>query len=191
MNVGTYSLREVQSYGLSGVMARCTGIKRDIRFSKLTTYGSYIHTRGRSYVTTNGDSLDRYLLRMQEMFESLLIVLQTLEPKHKPTDISPWFGFTKKKKTELSMEGTIQHFKKWSLGVVPETGMTTQYVESPKGEFGVTLLSNGTNRPYRCKIRSPAYNHIQFLPKLVRNKQLADLITIIGTIDIVFGEIDR
>ena len=89
------------------------------------------------------------------------------------------------------MEDVIKRFKYWSEGYVVETGVTTQYVESPKGEFGVTLFADGTNMPYRCKIRSPAYNHIQFLPKLLKNKQLADLISLIGTIDIVFGEIDR
>ena len=89
------------------------------------------------------------------------------------------------------MEDVIKRFKYWSEGYVVETGVTTQYVESPKGEFGVTLLADDTNMPYRCKIRSPAYNHIQFLPKLLKNKQLADLVSLIGTIDIVFGEIDR
>lgn len=89
------------------------------------------------------------------------------------------------------MEAMIRHFQKWSKGYTISKGITTQYVESPKGEFGVTLMADGTNKPYRCKIRSPAYNHIQFLPKLIKNRQLADLVTMIGTIDIVFGEIDR
>lgn len=89
------------------------------------------------------------------------------------------------------MEGLIKKFKYWSEGYSIDTAVTVQYVESPKGEFGVTLMADGTGIPYRCKIRSPAYNHIQFLPKLVKNKQLADLVTLIGTIDIVFGEIDR
>ena len=89
------------------------------------------------------------------------------------------------------MEDVIKHFKGWSSGSTIKSGVTLQTVESPKGTFGVTLLSNGTEKPYRCKIRSPAYNHIQFLPYLSKNKQLADLITLIGTVDIVFGEIDR
>jgi NADH:ubiquinone oxidoreductase subunit D len=89
------------------------------------------------------------------------------------------------------MEGVIKHFKYWSEGYVVPKGFTYQTVESPKGEFGVTLLADDTNTPYRCKVRSPAYNHIQFLPKLLKGALLADLVTLIGTIDIVFGEIDR
>jgi NADH-quinone oxidoreductase subunit D len=194
LNTGAYSFREVKNYGLTGVMARCTGLKRDVRFNKQLSYGNYIFTGGKSYVTYNGDSLDRYLLRLQEMHESLLIVTRLAASDRRcsgPNKYLPWFGFVKLEKSPTSMEGTIKHFKKWSLGNSVQKGLTTQFVESPKGEFGVTLISNDTNMPYRCKIRSPAYNHIQFLPKLIKNKQLADLITIIGTIDIVFGEIDR
>lgn len=89
------------------------------------------------------------------------------------------------------MEQLIKHFKYWSEGFPVQSGYTYRAVESPKGEFGVTLLSDGTNKPYKCKVRSPAYHHLQVLPRLTRGYFLADLVTLIGTIDIVFGEIDR
>ena len=201
LGVGTYGYKEAINYGLTGVMARCTGLKRDVRFNKRTTYGTYFFSNNKSYVSNNGDSLDRYLLRIQEMSESLSIITKNVSSSKifykNPIDLysrNLWLNFTNKKNDtteQVSMEDMINHFKKWSEGVVINNGITTQYVESPKGEFGVTLLADGTNRPNRCKIRSPAYNHIQFLPKLIKNLQIADLITSIGTIDIVFGEIDR
>jgi NADH:ubiquinone oxidoreductase subunit D len=89
------------------------------------------------------------------------------------------------------MEQLIKHFKYWSEGFPVKEGYTYRAVESPKGEFGVTLFSDGTNKPYKCKVRSPAYHHLQVLPKLARGYFLADLATLIGTVDIVFGEIDR
>ena len=91
----------------------------------------------------------------------------------------------------INMEQTIKHFKYWSEGFLIKNGLIYIAVESPKGEFGITLISNNTNKPYRCKIKSPAYSHLQILPKLIKNHLLADLVTIMGTIDIVFGEIDR
>jgi NADH:ubiquinone oxidoreductase subunit D len=89
------------------------------------------------------------------------------------------------------MEELINHFKHWSSGLKIETGYTYQSVESPKGEFGVTLIADGSNKPYKCKIRSPAYHHLQVLPKIGKGHFLADIVTLVGTIDIVFGEVDR
>ena len=89
------------------------------------------------------------------------------------------------------MEQLIKHFKYWSEGFPVREGWTYRCVESPKGEFGVTLLSDGTNKPYRCKVRSPAYHHLQVVPKISKGHFLADLVALIGTVDIVFGEIDR
>jgi len=135
---------------------------------------------------------------MQEMSESLLIIIRNIVKSDRIENRlnfmnfrDLWLNFSKNPKKAPSMEAMIRHFQKWSRGYTVDKGITTQYVESPKGEFGVTLMADGTNKPYRCKIRSPAYNHIQFLPKLIKNRQLADLVTMIGTIDIVFGEIDR
>jgi NADH:ubiquinone oxidoreductase subunit D len=89
------------------------------------------------------------------------------------------------------MESLIHHFKYWSEGFPVKTGFTYQAVESPKGEFGVTLISDNSNKPYKCKVRSPAYHHLQVAPALAKGHFLADLVAIIGTVDIVFGEIDR
>ena len=89
------------------------------------------------------------------------------------------------------MENLIEHFKYWSNGVIINAGYTYAAVESPKGEFAVSLIADNSNKPYRCKVRSPAYHHLQVLPKICKNHFLADLVTLIGTVDIVFGEIDR
>ena len=198
MGVGQYGFGEARSWGLSGIMSRCTGLKKDVRFHKNTTYGSYFFINGKSYVGRNGDSLDRYLLRVQEMSESSALVVKGLaQLSTKSTEMdqqSSWFAYRQNyllKGRSGRMETTIKHFKGWSEGLSPTKNISSQFVESPKGEFGVTLLSDGTNKPYRCKIKSPALNHIQFLPKLTKNVFLADLITLIGTVDIVFGEIDR
>lgn len=202
VNVGTYSHVEVQAWGLSGVMARCTGVKRDVRLNKRTTYGNYFFLNPTSYVTTNGDSYDRYLLRMAEMVESVAIINKcilrcTPAQPHTKAKVykyrNLWLYKSEKVKgtQNTMMEEVIKHFKYWSEGFRVPKGVTTQLVESPKGEFGVTLLADDTTKPYRCKIRSPAYNHIQFLPRLMQGTLLADLVTLIGTVDIVFGEIDR
>ena len=186
-------------------MARCTGIKRDLRMMKLETYANYYHLNFRAYTGQNGDSYDRYLIRMNEMLESLFIINQVLfkltskktskinlNPTKLLKQLNPKLSSDKLHKHEYSsMEKLIKHFKYWSEGFVLKPNLTYQAVESPKGEFGVTLISDGTNKPYRCKVRSPAYHHLQVLPQLSKGHALADLATLIGTVDIVFGEIDR
>lgn len=197
------------NYGLTGVMARCTGLKRDLRFDRMETYANYYHLNFRGYIGQKGDSFDRYLLRMNEMTESLNIINQVVYKLTKKkslrarehTNLNPHqllqyitpdaFNKTKKRNSYNNMEQLIKHFKYWSEGFPVASGYTYRAVESPKGEFGVTLFSDGTNKPYKCKVRSPAYHHLQVLPKLSRGYFLADLATLIGTIDIVFGEIDR
>lgn len=209
VNIGAYSYKMCINYGLTGVMARCTGLKRDLRLDRLETYANYYHLNFRGYLGQKGDSFDRYLIRMNEMTESLNIINQviykltkkkTLKKKTK-TQLSPHkllqyitpddFNKKKKKNPYNNMEQLIKHFKYWSEGFPVKEGYTYRAVESPKGEFGVTLFADGTNKPYKCKVRSPAYHHLQVLPKLSRGYFLADLATLIGTIDIVFGEIDR
>jgi len=211
VNIGTYSYKTCVEYGLTGVMARSTGIKRDLRLDKLETYANYYYLNFRSYIGQNGDSYDRFLIRMNEMTESLNIINQTIgkltKYKHslKKTNnintINPHlilkYLYPKSinqynyKGEYNTMEQLINHFKYWSEGFAIKTGWTYRAVESPKGEFGVALLSDGTNIPYRCKVRSPAYHHLQVLPKIGKGHFLADLVTLMGTIDIVFGEIDR
>ena len=210
VNIGVYSYKTCLEYGLTGVMARSTGIKRDLRLDKMETYANYYYLNFRSYVGQHGDSYDRFLIRMNEMTESLNIMNQVVNKltkfkkignKKNNSNINPhmlikyiypksWNQHNYKSEYS-SMEQLINHFKYWSEGFPINTGFTYRAVESPKGEFGVSLLSDGTNIPYKCKVRSPAYHHLQVLPKISKGHFLADLVTLMGTIDIVFGEIDR
>lgn len=214
INVGTYSYQLALDFGLTGVMSRCTGIKRDIRLSKLETYANYYYINFRSYVGQHGDSYDRYLIRMNEMLESLNIITQiinkiittkyvTKSKKNikkleniKPHSILKYINPEILNKTNLkndynTMEDLIKHFKYWSEGFPVKSGWTYQAVESPKGEFGVSLISDNTTIPYKCKVRSPAFHHMHLLPEIVKGHFLADLSAMVGTIDIVLGEIDR
>jgi NADH:ubiquinone oxidoreductase subunit D len=207
INVGSYSYEMCINYGLTGVMSRSTGIKRDLRLDKLETYANYYYINFRSYIGQNGDSYDRFLIRMNEMSESINIINQVInkvtknKSKGKKHNSNPhqvlkylnlkfWNKHTNKNEY-ASMEKLIQHFKYWSEGFPVKSGWTYRAVESPKGEFGVSLISNNTNIPYKCKVRSPAYHHLQVLPKISKGHFLADLVALMGTIDIVFGEIDR
>lgn len=200
VNVGSYSMDNAISWGLTGVMLRCTGIKRDLRLDLFETYGNYYYLNFKSFYSKKGDSYDRYLLRMNEMLESLNIINQLIQKlvhlkndKINKNALFNYHDFTNYSfiTNFLTMEQTIRHFKYWSEGFKVENGIIYAAVESPKGEFGVTLISDNSNKPYRCKVRSPAYHHLQILPKLIKKHMLADLVTIMGTIDIVFGEIDR
>jgi NADH:ubiquinone oxidoreductase subunit D len=147
----------------------------------------------RSFLSDEGDSLARFNLRMYEIIESINIINQTIPNFFKQSAKSRFKEvlLDKASTVETTMEQTISHFKFWSEGYAVPQGSVYKAVESPKGEFGVYLVSDSTNRPFRCKIRSPAYNHLQLLPHLMQGLKLADLVTLIGTIDIVFGEIDR
>ena len=211
VNVGTYSHETCINYGLTGVMSRSIGIKRDLRLDKLETYANYYYLNFRSFVGQNGDSYDRFLIRMNEMTESLNIINQVINKitKHKHqkkqikkvTNINPHqilkfinpkhLNQNNYKNEYISMEQLIKHFKYWSEGFTVKSNWTYRAVESPKGEFGVSIISNNTNIPYKCKVRSPAYHHLQVLPKISKGHFLADLVALMGTIDIVFGEIDR
>ena len=220
VNIGTYSYKTCWDYGLTGVMARCTGLKRDIRLDKMETYANYYYLNFRSFTGQKGDSYDRFLIRMNEMSESLNIINQVIgniikynspEILKKKTDketitknlsnvnphtilkyLTPKTWNQHNFKSEYSsMEQLINHFKYWSEGFPVSKGWTYQAVESPKGEFGVSIVSDGTNKPYKCKVRSPAYHHMQLMYAVSKGHMLADLVTLMGTIDIVFGEIDR
>jgi len=211
VNIGVYSYQTCFDYGLTGVMSRCTGLKRDIRLDRTETYANYYYLNFRSYIGQHGDSFDRFLIRMNEMTESLNIINQVIakltKKKRKPIeknkksnthshkllqylDNKKW-NHLNNKSSYTSMEQLINHFKYWSEGFPVPEGWTYRCVESPKGEFGVSLLSDNTAKPYRCKVRSPAYHHLQVLPKIAKGHFLADLVTLVGTVDIVFGEIDR
>jgi NADH:ubiquinone oxidoreductase subunit D len=218
INIGTYSYETCVSYGLTGIMSRSVGIKRDLRISKLETYANYYYLNFRSYVGNNGDCYDRFLLRMSEMCESTNITTQVIsklskynkinmlggsknENKYKISNIHPHSLTNYLSKNNLNrgnistsyttMEHLIKHFKFWSEGFKVKSNFTYRGVESPKGEFGVTLFSDNSSKPYKCKVRSPAYHHLQLLPKIAKGHFLADLVALVGTIDIVFGEVDR
>lgn len=181
-------------------MSRSVGIKRDLRLSKTNSYSNYNNFLVKSFCGSNGDSYDRFLIRMLEMGESLrlsnLVISNLLGTKLVDSLvyinlITNSFLYKKKINPYSSMEDLIAHFIDWHTGYTINTDVTVSYIESPKGEFGVILASDNTNKPLRCKIRSPSYFNLQSLPKLARGHYLADLSAIIGTIDIVFGEVDR
>lgn len=144
-------------------------------------------------VGTNGDSYDRYLIRVQEMRQSLKIIHQVLnimpEGPVKVDDMK--IAGPSRTLMKSSMEGLIHHFKYFTEGPAVPAGEVYVATEAPKGEFGVTLVSDGTSRPYRCKIKSPDYLHLAGLDEVAKHHMIADVVTIIGTMDVVFGGIDR
>lgn len=205
INIGVYSVNTCFLNGLTGVMSRSVGLKRDLRLNSLETYANYYYLNFRSYIGQHGDSYDRFLIRMNEMSESINIINQIINKininhnkkkfskSHKLLNYLNKFSLNqeKNKSNYNSMEKLINHFKYWSEGFIIKSNVTYQAVESPKGEFGVTLLTQNSNKPFKCKIRSPAFHHLQLIQKISKGHFLADLVTLIGTIDIVFGEIDR
>lgn len=198
INVGVLSYEDCKNYSLTGVMSRSVGIKRDLRLAKYNTYSGYNQLKIKSFCGNNGDSFDRYLIRMLEMGESLCII-NTVSTKlisnylhsyqYSPNIYKKIINI--KNKSYTSMEDLIKHFVNWHTGFCVKSNSTLSYIESPKGEFGVILISDNTEKPLKCKIRSPSYYNLQALPKLVKGHYLGDLASILGTIDIVFGEIDR
>lgn len=203
INIGAISYKQCYDYGLTGVIARSTGIQKDIRISKFETYSNYYYLNFRVFTGKNGDCYDRFLIRMNEMSESLNLITQSifklfiLKKKNiSSLNILAYLNNAATLKININFEYTameklIEHFKYWSEGFILKSGISQKSIESPKGEFCVTLIANSTNKPFKCKIRSPAYHHLQALPIFATGHFLADLATIIGTIDIVFGEIDR
>lgn len=209
IGVGGVNLNDAISYGVSGPVVRSVGIRKDVRFYKSETYASYWYLSLNSFLGKRGDSYDRFLIRVREMYESVNIVFQILsnltndktssDSNNTKVDFFSFFDFLYKiKKNQLnkktkytSMEGLISHFKKYSEGIKVPKGFTYAAVEAPKGEFGVALLSDGTSKPYRCKIRTPAYHHMHVMPRMVQGHYVADLVTVLGSQDIVFGDVDR
>lgn len=199
INIGTINIQDCTTYNLTGIMARSVGLKKDVRLSKINSYSGYNSVLFNSYISNNGDCFDRYLLRMMEMGESLhisnIVVNQILSNGFSNfSNNIIWdklYRQLNSRNMYSSMEDLINHFCNWHTGLMIKNDMQAAYIESPKGEFGVSLLANNTTKPLRCKIKSPSYYNLQFLPNLVKGHYLADLAAIIGTIDIVFGEVDR
>lgn len=198
-NIGTISIHAVSEWGLTGVLARSSGIKRDLRLNTKDVYSNYNSVFFKSYCGVNGDTYDRYLIRMLEMGESLSIANFIT---HKLLDASVLSGnsslitlnnlfFYDHNNSYTTMEDLIESFVFWHTGFTIKSSVNSSYIESPKGEFGVILQSDSSSKPITCKIRSPSYFSLQALPKLMRGHYLADLAALIGTIDIVFGEVDR
>lgn len=191
INVGVVSFKEAMAWGFSGVMLRGSGLNFDLR--KQQPYEVYDSMDFDTFTGTNGDCYDRYILRIAEMRQSLSIIKQCLEKlpvgSIKVTDkkMNP----PSRTAIKNSMESLIHHFKFFTEGIVIPKGETYVATEAPKGEFGVHLISNGSNRPYRCKIKAPGFNHLQGLDMMSRGHMIADVVAIIGTQDIVFGEVDR
>jgi NADH:ubiquinone oxidoreductase subunit D len=203
--VGSVNINDAISYAASGPVIRSVGIKKDMRFYRSETYASYWFLSLHSFLGKRGDSYDRFLIRVREMYESVNIVFQVISnltnTKSSKNGINfySFFDFLYRvKKNQLnkktkytSMENLIQHFKKYSEGLVVPKGFTYAAVEAPKGEFGVSLISDGTGKPYRCKIRTPAFHHMHIMPRMVQGHYMADLVTVLGSQDIVFGDVDR
>lgn len=191
VNIGVVTSEDAQNLGFSGVMLRGSGVPWDLR--KNQPYEVYDKIDFKVPIGTNGDCYDRYLIRVNEMRESCNIIYQCLNQmpygpiKSNDYKVSP----PSRKNIKQSMENLIHHFKYFSEGFSVPKGETYVGTEAPKGEFGVYLVSNGTNKPYRCKIKAPGFAHLQALNHMSKGHMIADVVTIIGTQDIVFGEIDR
>ena len=191
VDIGVVSGEEALNWSFSGVMLRGSGIDWDLR--KTQPYDVYHNIDFDVPVGTNGDCYDRYLCRMEEMRQSLHIIEQCLNqlPEGPVKIIDHKITPPSREAMKTSMESLIHHFKLFTEGYSVPAGETYTAVEAPKGEFGVYLVSNGTNKPYRCKIKAPGFSHLQGLDFMSKGHMIADVVTIIGTQDIVFGEIDR
>jgi len=191
VDIGEVTSDEALQWGFSGVMLRGSGIYWDLR--KTQPYDIYSKLDFNVPIRSNGDCFDRYLIRIFEMRESVKIIEQCLNKlpvgviKTTDSKVTPPSRFLLKS----SMESLIHHFKMYTEGLKIPKNETYIASEAPKGEFGVFLVSNNSNRPFRCKIKSPGFNHLQGLDFMSTNHLIADVVTIIGTQDIVFGEVDR
>jgi NADH-quinone oxidoreductase subunit D len=193
VDIGVVSREEAMAWGFSGVMVRGSGIAWDLRRSQ--PYECYSELDFDIPLGVNGDCYDRYLCRMQEMRESVKIMLQCVERLRK----TPGPVLTEDNKyapprrgdMKRSMEALIHHFKLYTEGLHTPAGEVYAAVEAPKGEFGVFLVSDGGNKPYRCKIRAPGFAHLSAMDWLCQGHMLADVSAILGSLDIVFGEVDR
>lgn len=191
VDVGTVTAKEALDWGFSGVLLRGSGISWDLR--KKQPYEIYPSLDFDIFTGTNGDCYDRYIIRVKEMRESLRIIQQCLNSIPEGSVKTEDKKLTPPSRTDVknSMESLIHHFKYYTEGVNVSKGETYTATEAPKGEFGVYLVSDGTNRPYRCKIKAPGFAHLQGLDMMSKGHMVADVVTIIGTQDIVFGEVDR
>jgi len=192
VDIGVVDRESVEAYGMTGVMARSAGLAWDLR--RAQPYECYDEFEFQIPVGKNGDCYDRYLMRMEEMRQSTSIIRQAIVKLREATgDVLARGKYTPPKRQEMktSMESLIHHFKLYTEGFHVPAGEVYCAVEAPKGEFGVYLVADGTNKPYRAKISCAGYRHLQAMDFIATGHQLADVAAIIGTMDIVFGDIDR
>jgi len=195
VDIGIVSLEDCWAWGFSGVMVRGSGAAWDLRKSQ--PYECYSEMDFDIPVGRHGDNYDRQVIRMEEMRQSVSIMKQCIEKLMSPTGQGPVAAPKHKvvppSRSEMkrSMEALIHHFKLYTEGFHVPAGEVYAAVEAPKGEFGVYLVSDGTDKPYRCKIRAPGFAHLQAMDFLCRKTMLADVSAILGSLDIVFGEVDR
>jgi NADH-quinone oxidoreductase subunit D len=195
VDIGVVKLDDAWAWGFSGVMVRGSGAAWDLRRSQ--PYECYSELDFNIPIGKNGDCYDRYLIRMLEMRESAKIMRQCIDRLLGAEMVGPVSSLDGKmvppKRSEMkrSMEALIHHFKLYTEGYHVKEGEVYAAVEAPKGEFGVYLISDGSNKPYRCKVRAPGYAHLQAMDFVCRNHQLADVSAVLGSLDIVFGEVDR
>src|SRR5690606_6023466 len=191
VDIGIVDKKEALDWGFSGPMLRASGVPWDLRKSQ--PYDVYAEMDFDIPTGTTGDCYARYLVRVEEMRQSAKILKQALEQMPKGEVMVDDHKVTPPKRADMknSMEALIHHFKLYTEGYHVPAGETYTAVEAPKGEFGVYLVADGTNKPYRCYIRAPGFAHLQGMDFMSKGHMLADTVAIIGSMDIVFGEIDR
>ena len=191
VDIGIVSKQDALDYSFSGVMLRGSGVAWDLRKSQ--PYDCYEQLEFKIPIGKNGDCYDRYLCRIEEMRESVNIINQCLVKlpkgpvKNQDAKVTP----PAKKELKNSMEALIHHFKLFTEGYRVDEDEIYTAVEAPKGEFGVYLISDGSNKPYKCKIKAPGFSHLQAMDYLIKGHMLADVPAVLGSMDIVFGEVDR
>lgn len=193
VDIAIISQQEALDWGFSGVMVRASGMAWDLR--RAQPYECYDEFDFQIPIGNNGDCYDRYLCRMQEMRESISIIRQAITKMNAegPGDVLARGKITPPKRGEMktSMEALIHHFKLYTEGFHVPAGEVYACIEAPKGEFGVFLVADGSNKPYKAKIRAPGYLHLAAMDHICKGHQLADVAAVIGSLDVVFGEIDR
>ncbi|MGB3690941.1 MAG: NADH-quinone oxidoreductase subunit D, partial [Jannaschia helgolandensis] len=194
VDIAIVSEQEVMDWGFSGVMARGSGLAWDLR--RAQPYECYDEFDFLIPTGNNGDCYDRFLVRIEEMRQSIRIMKQAIAKLREPEgqgDVLARGKMTPPLRADMktSMESLIHHFKLYTEGFHVPAGEVYAAVEAPKGEFGVYMVSDGSNKPYRAKLRAPGFLHLQAMDHIARGHQLADVAAIIGTLDVVFGEIDR
>ncbi|WP_374763946.1 NADH-quinone oxidoreductase subunit D [Yunchengibacter salinarum] len=191
VDIGVVTAEEAQGWGFSGPMLRGSGVAWDLRKSQ--PYDNYADMDFKVAVGRHGDCYDRFMLRIAEIRESLKIMRQAIEtlPTGPVSSVDRKVTPPRRAEMKTSMEALIHHFKLYTEGFKVPEGETYAAVEAPKGEFAVYLISDGSNRPYRCKIRAPGFAHLQAMDFLCKGHMLADAPAVLGAMDIVFGEVDR